>query len=269
MPDDNGRLNLGELREAVWRNLAALYPGTVDPFTGEAGNPRIDPLYTKQDLDRWINESLTGQFLDITENSDTMFSDSAALDVVANVAEVQLPDDMAFFRSAWWKDPNTSLMQQPPSERAFMWKVDDPTTSVRDLGSYGSVPRYSLTMDFIVLDPTINVDNPGGILVKYVKWAQYLAQDAQYIESPLARMIQECVALEAAMIAASRKAFLDVTPLKISYDTWRDRLMAAARRFNLAPAVQLTTVHPIRYRPGARSSFGYSGGYGYGGRRWS
>jgi hypothetical protein len=247
-------MTLLEMREAVWRNLAAIYPGSVDPVTGQSFNPRIDPLFTKEDVDLWINESLTGHFLDVTENADEVFADEATLDVVANTPEIELPEDMAFFRSAWWKPVNYQLSQAPPSGRTFMLKVDDPGTTTRDMVGAGSVPRYRLQLDFLVLEPVSTVDNPGGVLVRYIKWAQHLAQDDQIIESQFARVLQECVILEAAMSGAGRKAFLDVSPLKISYDIWRERLMVAARRYNVPTSVQIRTVMPIRLYPGSRSS---------------
>ena len=94
MPDDQGRMSLKEMRIAVWANLAAIYPGQVDPCTGEAFNPMYDPLFTKQDVDQWINESLTGHYLDLTDGSDEVFADEAVLNVLANTKEIELPEEI-------------------------------------------------------------------------------------------------------------------------------------------------------------------------------
>lgn len=261
MPDDQGRLSLKEIREAVWENLAAVYPTTVDPITGEASaDPRIDPLFTKQALDRFINESLTAHSLDLMNDNQQIFEDSATLDVFANTPEVELPEDLAFVRSCWWKPANMPTMQAPQSVRAFMFNLDDPSFGS---GEYQGaaidttglvVPAYRLRLDFIELEPPPGIDNPGGVLVRYVKWVNHLVQDTQIIETQFARVLQECVILGASIAAAGRKAFMDTSELKSSYAMWITRLSAAAMRYFSPTSSYIATLQPIQLR-GAAGGF--------------
>lgn len=246
MPDDIGRMNFGEMREAVWRALAALYPSSVDPTTGEeAADPRVDPLFTKNDLDRWINEAVTMRFLDLIENADKILLDEEFIDVEVDIVEYALPTDMAFLRGLYWKDPSVPISQMPFNERQLMFQTDEGTPG-DNLEFSNGVPTYRRQLDNFVLNQAQKTQNLGGICIRYVKWANHLIQDDQILETVYAKIIQELVIIDAAIKAASRKAFLDTTALKEDRTEWENRLAIAARMSDCPPFMQMVVHHPVR-----------------------
>ncbi len=246
MPDDIGRLTFKEMREAVWRSLAALYPTSTDPTTGEeAADPRVDPLFSKNDLDRWINEAVTMRFLSLVENSDKVFADEEFIDVEIDVVEYALPVDMAFLRGLYWKDPAYSISQMPFNERQQMWQIDEGTPGLAVEMSNG-VPTYRRQLDNFVLNEAQKTVNPGGICVRYVKWINHLVQDEAILETSYARVLQELIIIDAAISAASRKAFLDTSALKEDQTRWENHLAIAARMHDCPPSMQMVVRHPVR-----------------------
>jgi len=254
MPDILGRLNLKEMRLAVWRNLAAVYPSSVDVATGsellvDPMNPDTDsiishdPLFTKQDIDRKLNESLTARSLDLIANAENTFADEETVDVVANIMEYPTPDDMAFLRGCWWKDPGIPKSQVPFSKRIFMHQVDE--GSLDAIVEYNGAPTYRRQLDLIFLNEAPLQDNPGGILFRYIKWVNHLQRDDQVLETEYARILQEIITLEAAVWLASRKSFLDTTEMRQDLQTWENRLVIAARQSDSPPFRYMTVRHPL------------------------
>jgi len=238
------------MRTTVWENLQALYPGTVDPNTGEAFNPIVDPLFTKQAIDRYLNEALTSNYLDIVENGEEIFADEEVVDILANQTEYQLPTDLAQVRGLWWKNAHTPLSQFPENQRVPMFKVDDMSlVAAIDIACRG--PLYRLQIDSFVLEETPLIDNEGGVKVRYIKWVQQLAQDLDIIEGRFAQVLQECIILKASISCASRKAFMDSSELRTDYTEYHDKLILAARNYNMPTSVQLAVPHPVRLRGAA------------------
>lgn len=265
MPNTLGLYTLFELREKVRRIIDGLQP-IVNTTTGEekkvldaTGNPvvddvttttqldgaLIDPLFTNDDLNFFINSALTETWIDVVVASDTVMADEELIDVKMNIVEYALPDDMAQLRSLHWKSFDRTLSVVPPSKRRLMHQIDEPTSDI-DIFHDGA-PSYRRNLNFIRLNHTPHHDNPGGILCRYIKHANFLDRDGAFIETQFARVMQEVVIRAAAIEAATTKSQLDVSPLKAKLDEWTTRLSMLVRNSNNPPYVYMTIPeHPIR-----------------------
>jgi len=236
--DEIGRLSLAQMRTAVWENLAAIYPASVDSDSGEqSASYRIDPLYTKALIDRLLNEALTARMLDLVNNNELAFADEEVIDVKKDIVEYQLPTDCAFVRGMWWKNSDVTIMQVPRSERLFMYQVEEGDSSafVSSIMTLG--PSYRFIVGGFILNESPTVDNPGGILIEYIKWSQPLVNDEDTIETQYARLLQELIILDAAIAAASRRGDLDTQQLRLDQQKWEARLQIAGR-MHIAPSVR-------------------------------
>lgn len=239
-----GRLTFAEIREGAWRAVQAIYPTSVNANTGEeAINPVIDRLYSKQNMDRIINESLTGRYLDLVGDSDHIFSDMELVDIKKDVTEYALPDDMAILRGLFWKDPHVSLLVMPHNERGLMPLIE----GTEDI--FTDTPSYRRQLNNFVLNDPPKQDNDGGVLVQYTKWIMPLTLEDQVIETQFARVLQEIVILEAAALALGRYAHLDATELRASIVPWEKRLAILARNSTSPPFIYMRTdQHPLSGR---------------------
>ena len=235
------------MREAVWRNAAAYMPGAVDSASGvESGTAEINTLLSKEDVNRWINEALTAHYVNMVANSNTTWADEAIIDVKKDKVEYTLPEDLAQLRSCWWKPVDIEMKKVPPSERIYMHLLDEATDLPES--SMNGAPTYRRNLNYIVInDPkAVDRDNDGGVLVRYIKWVNYLAKDDDRIETQFARVLQEMVILDATVAGLSRKFNLPAPQeLQLEIARWETRLATLLRNTTSAPFVQMIpTQHP-------------------------
>lgn len=254
MPNDEGLYTLEEIRERVRRNIDGLRSSitqvpVADPVQplvpgDETGGIDIDPMYSNQDLNYFVNTALTNKCVSIFVEDPNALADSETVDILANVAEYSLPTDMGQIRSLWWKDPSTPYTIQPPTKREFMLPSDEENGALRSMRN--GVPTYRRQLNQFVLFPCPTKDNPQGVEVRYTKWLNYLAQDGDVIETQFARIIQEIVILDAAISAVSRKSFMDPSALAADLAKAEGSLTLALRNSNNPPFMQLSVQHPVR-----------------------
>lgn len=242
MPDDFGRLTLKEMREAVWENCSAIFTSVApDGERANSANWKIDPLFSKQTVDRFINEALTARCVELMINAESALADEQVIDITAGIIEYQLPGDVAFVRSLWWKPPDTTYEHN--TERLFMHMLEEGSILVPAINN--GAPTYRRTIDGIVLNSIPDKDNPGGIMVRYVKWMLYMAEDDAVLETTFSRMLQEVLILDASVAALGRKAFLDTSELRQEQAKAAQTLTLAARNSNMPPFVNMVTRHQL------------------------
>lgn len=252
MPNQYGIYTLKDMRDHVRRKLLAYAPTDVDEATGEetldsVGEPigTVDRLYSNTDLNVWINEAVTGYFVNMAVNSGSVWADEALIDIVPNRPEYSLPNDLCQLRGLYWKDDRTPLMLAPPSERTLMLMIESPEEWTP--GIENGAPSYRRQLNNIVLgEPEyFERENTGGILVRYTKWINFLAYDEAMLETQFARVLQECVVCQATITALSMKANIDPPGALIAEESkWSDRLTALIRTSTNAPFIQMVAEHP-------------------------
>lgn len=256
MPNDEGLYTLEEMRERVRRNIDGLrssitevaVPDLVAPLVpgDEQGAIDIDPMYSNQDLNYFLNTALTNRCVSIFVEDPNALADTETVDILANVPEYSLPADMGQIRSLWWKDPKTPYTINPPTRRTFMIPSDEVKGPVAERSLANGVPSYRRQLNQFVLQPPPKVDNPQGVEVRYTKWLNYMAQDNDTVETQFARIIQEVIILDAAISAVSRKSFMDPSALAADLAKAEGALTLALRNSNNPPFMQLSTRHPVR-----------------------
>jgi hypothetical protein len=250
MPNDRGLYTLAEMRMMVYRNVGALRRQVNLATNEETGDPRFDPLISKNDVDLMINTALTLRAVDLFYNATTVLADQEQIDVKANIVEYPLPADLAILRYAKWKDPLVPYTIQPPNDYIPMVEYDQqdqvPVTFLN------GAPTYRRQLNNIVLNETPECDNDQGILVYYIKWVQYLIQDNSVIETQFARLLQEVVVIDASIAAATRHRFLDVNELRKDQVQAYSALVQLCRISSSPPSVSMIVDHPVKARPGTR-----------------
>lgn len=261
MPDSIGRLTLREIRTRVWQILDSYRPAEVettvdqdvavdaehpDGKTNALSTPPFDvnPLYPRDEVNSAINAALREKYAELILNSSLPLSDEVTIDIVEDQTEYSLPFDFAQVKGLWWKDPLDSRTVVPINEREYMHQVEDEQVQGIDLPFF-TAPTYRRQLNFIVLNQIPQQDNPGGILVRYVKWINWLSVDDQYIETEFAPILQEVVIWTAAIELAQTKSQLSVPDWERRQQKWEERLSLMARAANNPPFT-------ILYRPAVK-----------------
>lgn len=254
MPDILGRYTLLEMRERVRRCIDAIRvtvltdaqpPGPTQQGDELVGGLVIDPLFSNQDINFFINSAVTMTFMDMNTGNEETFEDEQTIDVTADIMEYSLPDDICQLRSAWWKRPGLAYTIVPRQRRSFMHNVDEPGHLLREVDD-GHTPTYRVQLNFIVLNEPERVkrDNPQGILVVYVKWANFLDLDDAVLETQFARVMQEVVIRRASIELIEKRTKLDASSLRTDLGEWTDRLMMTVRNFKNPSSINMVVRHP-------------------------
>lgn len=234
--DELGRYTLSEMRTLVRRSVDGLRPSSIDASGAETGVAILDPLVTNQDIDYYLNTALTERAIQINIADERSMADEDIIDVEANRADYPLPADIFALRALYWKPPTTSLSSLPRSERLIMHVDDDSDPIGYD---YRAVPTYRRNVDGIVLNGIPNTNNPGGILVDYVKYFNPLTTDDQVLETSLARPLQETIICDAAVYLTSERLKIDASDLMAKQARLSSTLLAAATAAYMPKSVQL------------------------------
>lgn len=237
MPDLNGRYTLAEMRERCRRLLDAIH-AEVDPTTGaeSATAPLLDELYSNEDLNFFLNSAIAAAWTDTVLSCDTTWADEDYIDIEVDREEYTLPTDMAQLRSLWWKDPGIANSRLPMSRRVKMHLEDEATCD------HTAAPTYRRNLNFIRINDLdwVRQANPGGILVRYIKWPLYLIDDGARLETEFARLLQEVIIRGAAIEAIQVKAQLDVSAtVKADFAGWVQRLSLAVRNASNPPFIRM------------------------------
>lgn len=232
--DTLGLLTLAEMREVVWRNVRGLTPGAVDADGNESGGVTIDPLFSVQTLNRYIQTSVTANAAVIAQQSDTVMSDDTIIDVVQDVTEYVLPPDMISLQGLFWKPAGVAYSTLPVNQRTQMDCVG-PNGPCWQNGA----PTYRLHMQYVVLTEAPKQDNLGGIQVQYKKWLLQLTQDDDKLETQFARLLQEVVILDATIKAASRQSGLDTSEFRADLTEAKALFQQAVREAFSPPEMRM------------------------------
>lgn len=255
MPDVSGRYTLAEMRDRVRRCIDGLRPtvslvDVTDPVThvtvpaGTETVGPIDPLFSNDDINFFLNAGLTLLTTQLIASNEEVFADEETVDITANVMEYSLPTDCVQVRSLWWKDPHTAYTIVPATSRTFMWKVDELKPIPPQM--YNGAPTYRLNLNFFVLNEPqlVTLDNPQGVLVRYIKKNNFLSNDGDKIETQFAWIVQECVIRSAAIELIEKRTKLDAATLKTDLATWTGQLTAMVRNSTNPPFINLYSTMP-------------------------
>ena len=243
MPDIYGKYTLLEMIHRTWRRLGAYYPESVDINSGEESQVFcVDPLFSRDDVIDAINEAASARFTDLIVNSQSVLLDEDLIHVNADQAEYRIPEDAAIIRALYWKDPSNPLELVPPNERVPMVNTDNIDTNIYQPGdTFGCiVPTWKRRLDYIVIDPVPTIANRGGILIEYVKWLNYLANDDDVLETQFARALQECCILQAVITLGSRKGKMRMEEENAQLLQWDQRFALLVRNAVQPAQIQMT-----------------------------
>lgn len=251
MADWVGRYSLAEMRERVRRRIDALRCAQLDGSGSEVALPDLDPTVSNQDIDYYLNYSLTSHAVEMFSDAAQVLSDQVDVDIQTGIVEYALPEDMAQLRGLWWKDPSYALMQVPPSDRVYMWEV----SGAHEHETYmNGAPTYHRQLGMFVLNQSPRVDNLGGVQVRYVKWFNPLLEEEQILETEFAPMLQQVLILDAAKQLLDSRYQIDSTRLEQELMKAEARLSIAVRNSTSPPRMTLWTDPAVRSQYFKRSS---------------
>lgn len=248
----SGLYTLEEMRLLVRRRLDTYRP-IVDPLTGiEAGVQQLDPLVTNDDINMYLNSALTMRMIDLTTADATIMSDESAIDIVALQVEYPLPEDLQFLRSVYYKWQSVAYTIAPPNQRLYLYEYDQEGDINENLFDWAT-PTYRRRLNSIVLNQIPQLDNPGGLVVEYVKLMLPLSADDQVLESPLARILQEVIVLDATILILTERIKIPATELRMSLKTYVDRLTLAGRNYSDPKVIRMASPVRLTWPYGSRT----------------
>ena len=249
MPNVLGIYSLAELRDRTRRVMNGVRRD-VNPTTGieDPASQTIDALFSNDDLNFYINSAITATWADTVLASDTPWADEALIDIELNRMEYNLPSDLAQLRNLWWKDPSTPLSLAPMSARRLMNLWDEGSGLPAEM--QGGAPTYRRNLDQVWLNEPEFVSQPnvGGIMVRYIKWRNFLDNDDATLETEFAPLLQEVVIRAAAVEGLSERSQLDTSQIQGVLTKWEQRLSLVVRNATNPPFAQMVTKHPVTRR---------------------
>jgi hypothetical protein len=245
MPDSIGRYTLAEMRVATREWLGEINHEVDSLGAAVLGSAHVGATFPDHVINIALNQALTARYIDAVLNDVTVFADEERIDIVEGQTEYAFPDDYAFLRGLYWKDPGLDLEYAPPSERMQMYMSDElgPDLQLEWCGA----PTFRLNLNYFVLNEAPRQDNPGGVLCRYVKWCLYLAVDDQVVETQWARLLQELMILDAVDSLSSIRVGVTFAKIQGERLRWETRLGLAIRNTYTPANIQFVYLkHPIR-----------------------
>jgi hypothetical protein len=238
--------------------LDALRARTITAGEETPSSIELDDLVTNQDINAALNTSLTMRTVDLAVAADgPTMSDETYIDIVAGQLEYELPEDLCFLRTLYYKSPTQQFSLMPPlvpPSYAYdpMTEVDEERAPATDINS---VPTYKRRLGMVVLNYAPQSDNANGLRVEYVKWLNPLLDDDAVIETQFVRILQEVVILDAAVELTVTKLKLDPGALVMMRGQIEERFIMAVRSAHTSNRTQIeVTPTLIPYRRFARWS---------------
>lgn len=268
MPDQYGRLNRLELREAIRRRVDVIR-ATIAPVSPPPASPTIpgdetallalDPLVSNQDINIMINTAIIKYSVDVNVADNTIMADSVVADILTGQVEYQLPVDLFFLRAVYWKPDNLTIVPIPPGQRIFMYEDDSDSDINQPLIQGVGIPSYRRRLGTIVLNQVPQIDNPQGLMVDYTKCFLGLNADDQYIETPLNQVIQECVVLGVVYEITTARMKIDAADIKQSLTDFEGRLTLAVTNYHAPKTVRMVSPVVVARPPfGGRRAISWS-----------
>ena len=256
--DQYGRLTRLEMREAVRRRIDTIRatiapvqpPPTAPVIPGdETAILQLDPLVSNQDINLMLNTAVIKRSVDVNVLDNTIMADEAIIDVSTGVVEYPLPEDLMFLRGVYWKPPELSIVDPiPPPGRIFLYEQDSDNDISFPLIQGNGIPQYRRRLNNIVLNQVPQEDNPAGLLIDYTKAFLALATDDQYLETPLAQIIQEVVILDVVIEITTERMKLDGTEVRTSLAQLEEKLTLAVTNYHAPKTIRMmspvTVVRP-------------------------
>lgn len=255
MDPTSGLYTLEEMRLLVRRRVDTYRP-IVSPTTGvESGVQQLDPLVTNDDINMYLNSALAMRMIDITTTDATVMADEATIDIVVDQVEYALPEDLQFLRAVYFKPSSVAYTAVPPNFRRYMYEYDQEGDINEE--SWYDTPTYRRRLNSIVLNMVPKLANTGGLIVDYVKLMLPLVADDQTLESPLARILQEVIVLDAAVTIMSERMKLPATELRLTLQTYVQRLVLAAANYHEPKLIKMASPVIMAYPYGANNYRGW------------
>lgn len=261
MPDIYGRLKLVEMREQVRRKLDLLRFG-INQAGEETGQQQLDRLISNEDLNMYLNMALARRCIDVNIADNTIMGDEATIDVLANQVEYALPADFMFLRGVYWKGVGTAFSLLPPNQRYPLLELDS-DNDIAFQPSFDNMATYRRRLNAIVLNQVPQTDNPGGLLIDYVKMMLPLLDDDQILETPLSWILQQVIMQDAAVECTSQKLKLDTTDLRMTQGELVEQLKLAVMNYHAPKVITMTPGVVVAYPPFVRRPNSWQRVWGY------
>src|SRR5271166_4746023 len=222
MPDSLVRYTLSEMESKV-RTMLDAFNQTLD-VNGNIASQRIEyQNIANQDIDNYINESLTALYTEAMLLSSELFAIDVYIDVVQDITQYAFPLNMLLLRNMNWKEPHMGAptvpnLNQPgypnnqaggnyqmaqPWDYTPMVEVSDPMDK-QIANNYFKGPTYRRNGDIFILSRRPHENNLAGIRLNVVVLPPQLAPttttapSVAVIQGLFARLSQEVVIYDAA-----------------------------------------------------------------------
>lgn len=260
--DSQGRYALSDIRDRVRRLLDAV-TFSVDSTTGAESALTIqDQSVSNTEIVNQVNESLMGLYVEMLEGRDSLFAQTAYLDIVANnIGPYNFP--VAMFNLRWmkWKPESITLANVRPEDWYPMAMVSDPNDT--DIQQAYKSPTWRWEGDGFVLNKLPTLANASGIQINYTTLPGELVKDADTLTVParFVRVVQQAVIYDCAVVLSAAKKRLVSPELSQKRVRWHDQVIQTVTNAYRAESVQM--IAPQRM---VRTSF--SGRLVRSGRGW-
>lgn len=263
--DIAGRLTLAEMRNEV-RRRCDLLRYAINTVGEETALQQIDRLVSNEDLNMYLNMALARRCVDVNITDNTIMADEVPLDIVASQVEYELPADLMLLRAVYLKPVGVTNSLLPPSQRYFLYE-EDTDNSIAQQPSGDVMMTYRRRLNMIVLNQVPATDNPGGLLIDYVKMMLPLLVDDQKLESPLAWVLQQVIVQDAAVEVTTQKLKLDATELRQTQTELVGQLGLAVVNYHIPKIIRMVPGVQMAYAPMTRRPSSWAT-WGFGNRGW-
>lgn len=262
--DEVGRLTLVEMVNEV-RRRCDLVRYNLNAAGEETSLQQVDRLVSDQDIKMYLNMALQRRSVEVNINDNTIMADEAIVDIVVNQVEYELPFDLMFLRAVYIKPVGILPTLVPPNQRIMLFEMDDQNPIASPGGDcYNS---YRRRLNMIVLNSVPQFNNPGGLLIDYVKLFLALREDDQVIETPLATIIQQVVIQDAAVEVVVQKMKIDATELRATQAELVAQMQEAVLNYHAPKTIRLAGSVPFVFAPGSGRPLTWNG-FGNQSRIW-
>lgn len=139
------------------------------------------------ELTDYINEGVRMYFSEVTQNNEGYFTTQVDLDIVADTATVALPSDFYQIKILYKKVTNGYL---PLSYRN---NLTEGYSTQGGSSSNGFLPDYYFQGNSIVLRPTPNFSEVGGLRLEYIQFPDTLINGGDAMTSQVSPVFKQLV----------------------------------------------------------------------------
>ena len=220
------------------RRLLAQVQFTVDPTSGaESADVITDQNISNTDILNQINSSLMSAYMDLTQDTPWLFMRTTSIGVAVGDPIVGLPPGTFQVQAVeWLTDVNQNPQTAQRSDWAPSYEYDE--DNIADFNPSGQdVPTWRREGDTLVLSwDAVRITTPRFMRVRAIilppTFGISQTPNTEVVGTALARVIQEFVVYDSALVLASTKNKAIPQIIVKGQADWSERLKRAAQNLN-------------------------------------